>query len=121
MEDMGAKKIPTVADLDIFPAGGLVPVYAAACKRLIKRAWFRRFGAACPICRQRMTFDRAKHLTWNIATIDHIKARSAGGTDAPGNIQVICRGCNAAKSRVEGAAAVARIWDKGKGEAPAAG
>ncbi len=35
---------------------------------------------------------------WVLLEIDHVLPRSEGGTDAPGNLQVLCADCNAGKS-----------------------
>jgi hypothetical protein len=35
---------------------------------------------------------------WVLLEIDHVVPRSEGGSDAPGNLQVLCEDCNAGKS-----------------------
>lgn len=50
----------------------------------------RTYGDLCP------GWNREPHAAI-VLTIDHIRPRSAGGTDERGNLQVLCRGCNSAK------------------------
>lgn len=36
----------------------------------------------------------AKHLTFEIATVDHLKPKSLGGKDKPSNFRLACYPCN---------------------------
>lgn len=81
-------------------------------------------GARCPDCLARLNRDRgspqsrgytrrwsnqAKVLkrrqptctrcgTADDLSVDHVVPKSAGGTDDPSNLQVLCRSCNSAKA-----------------------
>jgi 5-methylcytosine-specific restriction protein A len=48
------------------------------------------YGDWCP------GFNVAAHTSADL-TADHIVPKAAGGTDQPGNIQVLCRPCNSRK------------------------
>lgn len=51
---------------------------------------YYRFGQHyCKGCRRYLSFDEA--------TIDHIKPRSLGGANAYSNLQIMCQPCNLAK------------------------
>jgi hypothetical protein len=70
-----------------------------AVSKSTRRAVFERDGFACKNC------GRTKDLC-----IDHIVARSKGGTDDPGNLQVLCRVCNSSKfNNASGEAEARRI------------
>jgi 5-methylcytosine-specific restriction endonuclease McrA len=49
-------------------------------------------GSPCPLCRTPLLPRQRLHL-------DHIIARSLGGTDDPRNLQVVHRRCNLKKGR----------------------
>lgn len=58
----------------------------AALTEEVRRAIFERDGRKCRECGT--TVD---------LTIDHINPWSAGGSDSPSNLQVLCRSCNSRK------------------------
>lgn len=76
--------------------------------RSLKLAWRQEFGPLCQSCGTRMDFRARDLRDTKRATVDHIMARSAGGTNELKNLQVICVRCNNEKSRVEGMLAQAR-------------
>ena len=39
----------------------------------------------------------ATHFPFRVMDVDHILPRSRGGTDAAGNLQLLCSGCNRSK------------------------
>ena len=68
--------------------------------------WLRNSSAAkrsaraaglehCPLCHVRLTWDAG--LLPSSPEADHIVPHSRGGSDAPENIQIICRRCNQRK------------------------
>jgi len=67
----------------------------------LRRAILRRDGGLCQPCR------RAGRLT-EATAVDHIVARTHGGSDDEGNLQAICDDCHRAKTAREGAAAGCR-------------
>src|SRR3990167_157951 len=54
-----------------------------------RQKWFATTSGHCTYC--------GKKLTWQTAERDHILPRTLGGTDAPENIAIACRKCNASK------------------------
>jgi 5-methylcytosine-specific restriction enzyme A len=50
----------------------------------------RILGEICP------GWNRSPHPATDLTT-DHITPKSAGGTDDPTNLQILCRACNSAK------------------------
>lgn len=56
-----------------------------------------------PYCRscKKLTWLWGKGESKDQATIDHIIARSMGGTDTEDNFQLLCSGCNGKKSKKE--------------------
>ena len=77
-------------------------------RRLIAR-WIAELGPNCGECGREMHVPKpieADHSD-TCATIDHIRARCLGGTNRAGNLRVICRACNGAKSEEESRAAPA--------------
>ena len=91
----------TAADLDInFRWADPPPVYLFGFRRALVRAWKDKFGGLCS-CGREMLFGRSFYPLSDYATIDHIRCRAMGGTDALNNLQVICQRCNQKKSRIE--------------------
>jgi hypothetical protein len=72
-------------------------------KRQLVSLWFRACGSTCRECGCEMIRPESavEDHPPNLATIDHIRARCLGGTNARGNLRVICNACNAEKSRAE--------------------
>ena len=64
--------------------------------------------------------DRAGRVTPG-HTIDHIKPKAEGGTDEPGNLEVICTPCHAEKTAEEAARAQRALRDEGKAHTGADG
>ena len=55
-------------------------------------------GSHCFYCMRKLGKPvPANRLDWDSPTIDHVKARSAGGTDDTENLVRVCWGCNHAK------------------------
>ena len=54
-----------------------------------------RFTADCADCRLSKKAQVPFHF--QNMTIDHIRPRSRGGTDDPGNLQLLCAACNSTK------------------------
>lgn len=73
--------------------------------RQLVAQWFDEFGDICQSCEVKMTRRSRHRRAPNFATIDHIQARGLGGTNAVGNLQVICNKCNGVKSVGESHAA----------------
>lgn len=69
-------------------------------RKAMKRRLIQMYGRKCFACGQTLTTDDL--------TIDHIVARSQGGTGDQVNLQVLCKECNSAKADipVEGREAV---------------
>lgn len=55
------------------------------------------------------------HFPIRNPTVDHIVAKSEGGTEHPGNVQLLCGACNSLKGTMHQAAFVARLRRKGVG------
>lgn len=70
-------------------------------RSVLRKAWRDHFGRVCPECNREMCFHSKRRKERNYATIDHIKARGLGGTDALSNLRIICLECNGKKSRIE--------------------
>lgn len=51
------------------------------------------------------------HFPFQNFTVDHIVARSKGGTDHLGNLQLLCNHCNSVKGTMDQAAFVAKLKD----------
>ncbi len=91
------RKINTCAELEIrwewhIPA----PLKLPGFKRALKQAWREKFGDVCSRCNKRMQFDvpRRSRVLKTYATVDHIRPKSKGGTDALSNPMIICSQCN---------------------------
>lgn len=67
--------------------------YGGAWQKL-RREILERDRGLCQPC------QRAGRLTL-AREVDHIRNKAAGGSDAPENLQAICRPCHAAKTRRE--------------------
>lgn len=61
----------------------------------IKQALRAIHGDACPGCARIMRFGGAGKAPY--ATLDHVIPKARGGTDDPGNFQLLCNYCNIAK------------------------
>lgn len=70
------------------PAVAPEPV-ARTSYKLFKRKLYHAQLGACAICEIELPF--------RLMTVDHIKPRSKGGTDAEPNLQVVCSHCNSVK------------------------
>ncbi|MBS4095830.1 MAG: HNH endonuclease [Sulfuricella sp.] len=57
---------------------------------------YKRYHYTCVYC----GFDGRVFDSWMQLSIDHIRPRSAGGTDDPDNLVVACRSCNSITSRM---------------------
>lgn len=67
-------------------------------KRKLLNLWFLEFGSECPDCGCQMNFiNNCKQQ----ATVDHIRARSLGGTHALNNLRICCKNCNLKKNTIE--------------------
>jgi hypothetical protein len=51
------------------------------------------FGKPCPYCAESMWGEGSR-----FPTKDHVRPKSRGGGDSPGNILIVCRDCNGDKS-----------------------
>ena len=72
--------------------------------RRIRRALFEVQGGLCYYCGRRMSRRRPRPGERNpdeMATIDHLIPRFAGGTNDKDNLVVACRACNQIKSQIE--------------------
>lgn len=66
-----------------------------------RRAWLETFGDRCPAGPHWMLFSPTYRLGGRYATLDHIVARTLGGSDALENLRVICHACNQQKAARE--------------------
>lgn len=86
-------------------------------KRRIKEALYQRQRGRCHYCGDPMLYRipdtwKSKHHPPSLATIDHVKARGLGGTNAQKNLVMACHKCNARKSGEESKIAAARRAQK---------
>lgn len=68
--------------------------YGAAWAKL-RRSVLEEEGGLCQPCL------RDGHVTPNCRTVDHIRPKAQGGTDARPNLQTICEACHAEKTAAE--------------------
>lgn len=62
--------------------------------RKLRESVLKRDAYLCKICK-----DKGKYIKAN--TVDHIKAKEHGGTDAMNNLQSLCDSCHKAKTARE--------------------
>jgi 5-methylcytosine-specific restriction endonuclease McrA len=69
-------------------------------RKVLRQLYFDalRTGFICPLCNVEMDFGGEE---LNAASIDHIIARSNGGTNDPENLRLICLDCNRKKATYE--------------------
>ena len=65
-----------------------------------KQLWLAYFGSDCPSCGYEMAWGVGPDHP-RVITVDHILARSLGGTNDPNNLTCICWTCNNHKSAYE--------------------
>lgn len=58
---------------------------------------YKKFGGICICCNKKLSFEENCNSN-NYPSIDHIIPLSKGGTHTWDNVQLMCRGCNIAKS-----------------------
>ncbi len=89
---------------------GVAPVHVKAKNQLSRQIkqrllnhWFKACGTICMDCGAHMLRPRSgqNNCSPRFASIDHIRARCLGGTNALSNLRVICCGCNGEKSKHE--------------------
>jgi len=76
-----------------------------------KEVYFKAQNGRCNGCNKKLPID--------LLQVDHIKAFSKGGTDRPGNLQLLCGTCNIKKG-TKTQAQVERKLKREKGAAKAA-
>lgn len=86
-----------IEDLEYWKNGTL-SLDRSPLKKVIRKAWKRKFGDICQICSCRMHFEVKFRSHPRYATIDHILARGLGGSNSLENVQVVCFTCNNGKS-----------------------
>lgn len=74
------------------------PMHLSSFKKALRLAWRRHFGSLCELCGCMMHFEAKYRGHKHYATIDHVRARALGGTDALDNLMVACQKCNNLKS-----------------------
>lgn len=106
-----AGPIPTLADLSMmagkqtYRARRINNKTRGERAELVFAAWLEEIGAACPACGKPMlSHHEPQHRVRapDQITVDHIRARALGGTQAVTNQWCICQACNRAKSLIEG-------------------
>jgi len=65
---------------------------------------YERYHFTCFYC----GFDGRVFDAWMQLSIDHIRPKDSGGTDAPDNLVAACRACNSITSRMQFPAEVSR-------------
>jgi hypothetical protein len=70
-----------------------------------RRAVFKLYGRRCAACRKRIAFARMQ--------VDHIRARSEGGTDHISNLQSLCENCHKFKHGWDGRISYWRLFKCG--------
>lgn len=99
----GTLDVRSFADLPDTPPVRTRRDIQPAAKRLLVTAWISACGSRCIECTVHMIRPRpgCNARSPRTATIDHIRARALGGSNALANLRVICGGCNCRKSRNE--------------------